>query len=100
MGGSTERMNQIEFEADLTKFREMGGSVEYLRPCLSDKVPVYANDWQYVTMNNWAFKRIINRKPKEHYDVGSQVQFLLLLSNIVPVVHVDIRESGARGDNF
>jgi SAM-dependent methyltransferase len=60
-------------------------------PCLLDRLPTTPYDPHYFHQAVWAAERIIRTQPNEHVDVGSEVNFVGLLSVSVPVVFVDIR---------
>ncbi len=80
---------------DLFKYSRMNGA-EPIRladtyPCLFDKTSKTAIDSHYFYQDLWAFKKIIQHKPKEHIDVGSNVVFVGFLTGITQVSFVDIR---------
>ena len=66
-------------------------SLVYLYPCLGDDTAETAIEPIYFFQGTWAFKSIVDRRPKAHVDVGSHHTFVALLSLVVPVTAVDIR---------
>ena len=90
-----ELANQ-RFQDDLVQFKVMGGNVDVVKPMLDDFEDHYITDGQYIFMNRWAFEHIIKEKPAVHIDIGGQVAFASLLSVLVPVYHIDIREPGIK----
>ncbi len=60
-------------------------------PCLLDKTAKTRVDSHYFYQHLWAFKKIHSLNPKLHVDVGSNVNFVGMLSAITEVHFVDIR---------
>jgi hypothetical protein len=60
-------------------------------PCLFDRTTKTSVDSHYFYQHIWAFKKINSLKPKLHIDVGSNVDFVGLLSTITKVHFIDIR---------
>jgi hypothetical protein len=60
-------------------------------PCLYDRTAKTSVDSHYFYQHLWAFKKIYALKPKLHVDVGSNVDFVGLLSAITKVNFIDIR---------
>ncbi|UCG48056.1 MAG: DUF268 domain-containing protein [Phycisphaerales bacterium] len=80
---------------DLYKYSKMKGA-EPIRlvdtyPCLFDKRLTSGIDAHYFYQALWAFKRIRSLAPELHVDVGSDVNFVALLTAITNVHFVDIR---------
>lgn len=70
-------------------------------PQIFDKDPSsHTFDKHYVYMDQWAFKKLLNLKPKEHVDVGSSIRFLSMATTITKVKFVDIRPIKADFENF
>lgn len=81
--------------SDWFKYSRMDGA-EPIRlldtyPCLFDRRPTTRIDSHYFYQHLWAFKKIYSQKPVLHVDVGSNVNFVSLLSAITKVHFVDIR---------
>lgn len=60
-------------------------------PCLFDAIPITPYDPHYFHQSVWAAERIVAGRPAEHVDIGSEVNFVGILSISVPIVFVDIR---------
>jgi hypothetical protein len=80
---------------DLRRYSKMDGA-EPIRladtyPCLFDKTAKTRIDSHYFYQDIWAFKKINQRKPARHVDVGSNVNFVGFLTTITHVHFVDIR---------
>lgn len=60
-------------------------------PCLFDASDATPFDARYFFQAVWATERIAREKPTRHFDVGSDVMFVGLLTSHLPVVFVDIR---------
>lgn len=81
------------FLRDLVIFRKLGGQASPLDlyPCLFDKAATSGIDAHYFHQAIWAFRKILARGTKQHIDVGSEVNFVGLLTTITEVAFVDIR---------
>ena len=83
------------FLADRRKFQAMSGSDRlhwadsYL--CLGDATATTAIDPHYFYQSAWLARRLAERRPVHHTDVGSSVQMLGVISGFVPITFVDIR---------
>lgn len=64
--------------------------IEYL-PCLFDNTIYTPLDPTYFFQDCWAAKHIFELKPKHHYDVGSSLKTIGILSQFVPITMIDIR---------
>lgn len=60
-------------------------------PCLFDNIIYTPVEPTYFFQDSWAAKKIFELKPSHHYDVGSSVKTLGILSQFVPITMVDIR---------
>jgi SAM-dependent methyltransferase len=80
---------------DWRRYSQMEGA-ESIRladtyPCLFDKTSGTGIDSHYFYQHVWAMEKIIACKPALHVDIGSNVDFVGLLSTITKVQFVDIR---------
>jgi SAM-dependent methyltransferase len=66
-------------------------------PCLSDRTGFTPFSAHYLYQAAWAMERILAARPTRHVDVGSEVQFVAMLSTQLPVTFVDIRPLQAAG---
>lgn len=60
-------------------------------PCLSDRLPTTPFDPHYLYQGAWIARRLADRKPSRHYDIGSSVLTMSVLSAHVDMVFVDYR---------
>lgn len=80
---------------DMRRYSKMEGA-EQIRlkdtyPCLFDKTSLTHIDSHYFYQDIWAFKKILQLKPRLHVDVGSNVNFVGFTTAITKVQFVDIR---------
>jgi SAM-dependent methyltransferase len=66
-------------------------STANLFPCITDKTSDNPMDYIYFYQNAWAAGRVFSYKPSEHFDIGSQVGFVGILSQFVKTTFLDIR---------
>jgi len=66
-------------------------SVCHFYPCLNDNSPKTSVDAVYFHQNAWAIGKIVRARPMQHVDIGSHLPSIGILSEIVPVIFVDIR---------
>jgi SAM-dependent methyltransferase len=84
-----------DFLASRRKFQAMPGgdglrwSDSYL--CLDDATATTSIDPHYFHQAAWLARRLAERQPVRHTDVGSSVQMLGVISGFVPTTFVDIR---------
>ena len=62
-----------------------------LQAYLTDRTATTPIDPVYFYQDAWAFEKIVQRRPAEHFDVGSHHKYVALLSKVVPVTMIDIR---------
>ncbi len=88
-------MKYSRYLADLFRYGRMDDA-EVLRlrdtyPCLFDKTLKTSVDKHYFYQHIWAFEKIFARKPALHVDIGSNVDFVGMVSVLTKVQFVDIR---------
>jgi SAM-dependent methyltransferase len=66
-------------------------SPRYNYPNLQDKTALTPIDPIYFFQDAWAAAKIFETRPEHHYDVGSAVKTLGIISQFVPTTMVDIR---------
>lgn len=72
-----------------------------LFPKVLDRDPAsHTFDKHYVYMDRWAFKRVLEKKPPVHVDVGSSIRFLSMVSAVSKLTFVDIRPVRLDFDNY
>jgi SAM-dependent methyltransferase len=57
-------------------------------------------DAHYVYQGAWLFERLLDRKPREHVDVGSYIGYMGFISALFPTTFIDIRPTGAEFAGF
>jgi SAM-dependent methyltransferase len=62
-----------------------------LYPRLFDNTKKTLIDPVYFYQDTWCAGKIFSAKPKQHYDVGSSVEMVGILSQFVPTIMIDIR---------
>lgn len=66
-------------------------SIQYLYPCLKDRTESNPINSTYFLQDTWAAGKIFQLKPEHHYDIGSSVMTVGILSQFVPITIIDIR---------
>jgi SAM-dependent methyltransferase len=77
------------------KFKKME-----LYPCLLDNIGYTPIEPTYFFQDCWTAKHIFELKPTHHYDIGSSVKTMGILSQFVPITFVDIRPIEVELPNF
>ena len=75
-------------------------SINYIFPCLKDKTENTLVEPVYFFQDTWATKKIFQANPKHHYDIGSAVKTVGIISQFVPTTMVDIRPIDVSLDNL
>lgn len=94
----------LAYWAGWIRYQNMPGA-EHLRlgdryPCLGDRTSITPFDPHYFYQGVWAFTDIVAQSPEAHVDVGSQIDFVGMLSAITQVTFVDIRPLVVSIQNF
>lgn len=80
---------------ELYAFNRLGKNAAFrkteLYPCLSDKTSYTPIEPVYFFQDTWAARKIVENKPRHHYDIGSSAKTIGILSQFVPITMVDIR---------
>jgi SAM-dependent methyltransferase len=81
------------FICEWQQFRHAGGEAGVLDwyPCLYDRTEATNIDAHYFYQAVWAFRNILERNVRSHVDIGSQVNFVGLLTTVTCVTFLDIR---------
>jgi hypothetical protein len=69
-------------------------------PCLFDNTTHTPLEPTYFFQDSWAAQKIFQLKPVHHYDVGSSVKTMGIISQYLPVTMVDIRPIDLHLDNL
>lgn len=85
----------IWFFEQLNSFRNENANINFqsivIYPCLFDNIGYTPIEPTYFFQDTWAAKKIFDRSPSHHYDVGSSVKTIGIISQFVPVTMIDIR---------
>lgn len=78
---------------DWARYRRLGGQADLVDfyPCLFDRTRATSTDPHYFYQAAWAMRCIHETQPGQHVDIGSDVRYVGMLSQVVPVTFVDIR---------
>lgn len=83
------------FIRDAVRYSKMDGAEKIrfgdIYPCIHNKSETTRVDPHYFYQGVWAFHKIRESKPDLHVDVGSQVNFVGLVSVVTKVEFIDIR---------
>ena len=83
------------FFIEWNKYRDLDkSSTVFLRdlwPCLSDRVSKTPFDPHYFYQASWLSRRLSLAQPSKHYDIGSDVKMIGVISGFLPVEFVDFR---------
>jgi SAM-dependent methyltransferase len=81
------------FISEWQQFRHAGGEAGVLDwyPCLYDRTAATNIDAHYFYQAVWAFRKILKQNVRSHVDIGSQVNFVGLLTTVTSVTFLDIR---------
>ncbi len=85
----------IKFYGSYKKYKHLTNSEEVnisdFYPCIDDDTPTTPFDAHYFYQGVWAFRKIKESEVKNHVDVGSEIRWIGLLSEITKVTFIDIR---------
>lgn len=71
-----------------------------LYPRLFDNTSTTSIDPVYFYQDTWCAEKIFKQKPEHHYDIGSEAEFIGILSQFTPTTMIDIRPLPVTLDNF
>ncbi|CAD6876385.1 DUF268 domain-containing protein [Methylomonas fluvii] len=84
----------------LSKTRNRNFKSAPFHPCLDDKSYKTPIDPTYFFQDSWAAKKIFENHPKHHFDIGSAVKTISIISQFTPTTMIDIRPIDLKLDNF
>lgn len=73
------------------QYKKLGGIIDSSWPILGEDTGTHAIDPHYFYQGYWAARHIVQQRPSEHVDVGSQINLLGYLSTITNVISVELR---------
>lgn len=89
--------NKLKKNSEKSKFLL---SVDNFQICIFDKTNYTPFESVYFFQDIWFAKKIFKSKQEYHYDVGSSVKTLSIISQFIPVTTVDIRPIEVTVDNL
>lgn len=89
----------MEFVGEFRRYKrlsEVGGADHALRggdiqPCLRDRTDTTPLDPVYFFQDTWVARKLAERRPAKHVDVGSSAKAMAMIAQFLPVTMVDIR---------
>lgn len=82
-------LTQLMYYKKLDKNANFKSTILY--PCYFDNTDYTPIEPVYFFQDSWAAKHIFDSKPSHHYDIGSSVKTMGIISQFVPVTMIDIR---------
>lgn len=91
--------NYARFWRTYSEYRRLQGSPA----CVLEDLRLQLGDWHattpltyYFYQDTWAFRKIAERRPAQHVDVGSTALLVGCIAGLVPTVSIDVRPLEAR----
>jgi hypothetical protein len=87
----------VQFRREYAAFRRLNAESEYalragnIQPCLSDRTATTPLEPIYFYQDTWLARKLAERRPSAHVDVGSSAKAIALIAQFIPVTMVDIR---------
>ena len=87
-----------QFQQDYEEYKKMPGAETNVRmyPQLGQRTPKTHVDLFYFYQDTWAFKRIVELRPKSVVDVGSTALLVGCIAQMFPTISIDVRPLGVR----
>ena len=86
--------NYLRFWKTYREYRRMQGCP----PCALEDILAQIGDWHsttpisyYFYQDSWAFRKVAERRPPQHVDVGSTALLVGCFAGIMPTVSIDVR---------
>lgn len=89
-----------EYQAYKKQTENPAFTLAHIYPCLHDNTKYTPVEPTYFFQDTWAAKKIFELKPQHHYDIGSAVTTIGILSQFVPTTMIDIRPLELSLDNL
>lgn len=96
----------VGFAGEYRQFRDMNSGGPFvlrgrdIRPYLSDRTATTPTEPTYFFQDTWCARKLAERKPQAHVDVGSSAKAMAMIAQFVPVTFVDIRPVELALPNF
>lgn len=84
----------IPYIRDWRAFEKLAGkplSFADSYPCLNDAVATTPFDPHYFHQSAWLARRLAERRPAAHVDVGSSIEVVAVVSAFIPTTFIDVR---------
>ena len=87
----------INYRSDYRQYKHMNTNKHFylknedLYPCIYDKTNTHSVDPIYFYQNTWCARKIFKNNPTQHYDVGSSIDMVSIISQSISTTMVDIR---------
>jgi SAM-dependent methyltransferase len=94
------------FAGEYRHFRRLNAGTPFglrardILPCLTDRTATTPVEPTYFLQDTWFARKIAERRPVRHVDVGSAVKSMALVAQFVPVTLVDIRPVDIEVERF
>jgi len=85
------------FATEYRRFKRMNAGSPFamrardIQPCLTDRTATTPVEPTYFLQDTWCARKIAERRPASHVDVGSSAKSMAVIAQFVPVTFVDIR---------
>lgn len=85
------------FRREYAAYRRLNAGSEHvlrgrdIQPCLCDRTETTPLEPVYFYQDTWLARKLAERRPREHVDVGSSAKAIALIAQFLPVTMVDIR---------
>lgn len=86
--------NYARFWRTFSEYRRLQGRP----PCALEDLDAHIDDWQsttplsfYFFQDTWAFRKIAQRHPQQHVDVGSTALLVGCIAGLIPTISIDVR---------
>jgi SAM-dependent methyltransferase len=84
----------IRFWKTFVHYRRLNGRA----PCALEDIEAQIGDWHattplsfYFYQDTWAFRKIVERRPRQHVDIGSTALLVGCIAGVTPTISIDVR---------
>ena len=87
----------VGFAGDYRRFKRLNAGTPFalrardIQPCLTDRTATTPVEPTYFLQDTWCARKLAERRPAGHVDVGSSAKSMGVIAQFVPVTFVDIR---------
>jgi hypothetical protein len=85
------------FAFDYRRFKQLNIGTPFtlrgrdIQPCLTERTTTTPVEPTYFLQDSWCARKIAERRPAHHVDVGSSAKSMAVIAQFVPITFVDIR---------